>query len=140
MRVRTQRIRQGLVSVLAILSMCASSVAACACSHHGQAQEDETKSCHAPASPSALHHSEQTSVESGTSFRETCFCVRPSVDTSVKAEAFKFKKAPLGSSANPDLEPELFSSVVGGQILETSLVIRSKLFAGSKSTRGPPSL
>ena len=127
--------------MLAILSMSVSSIAACACSHHGQAAEAETKSCHSPASTSPQHNSEETPVDStGTSLGETCFCVRPALDTSVKAEAFKFKKAPLGSSTSPDLEPELFSSVVGGQILETSLVIRSKRFAGSKSTRGPPSL
>ena len=139
MRFRTQRIRQGLISLLAILSMSASSMAACACSHHGQAHEPETKSCHSTSSEQ--HHSQEASDHNtDISFQDSCFCVQPSVDTSVKAEAFKFHKAPSASSATLNLEQVLFSSVVPNSTRVSSAVIRAKRFAASKSTRGPPSL
>ena len=138
---RTQKIRQGLISLLAILSMSVSSIAACACAHHGQIFETETKSCHSTGTGSLRHQSEDTEADnSGSSFKDSCLCIRSSVDTPVKAEAFKFKKVPVTSSRQLDLERVLFSSVVLNSTLESSLIVRSKLFAGSKSTRGPPSL
>lgn len=88
-RIRT--IKQFILILCCTLSLFASSVAACACSHHLEKTEIEAQSCH--------EHSENTEVKRGSS--ETiqttisegeCFCVQPAPKLIAKSEKVKIEK------------------------------------------------
>lgn len=76
-------IKQSAFVLLASVSLLASSVSACACSHHSLRTEKKT-SCHSHAEPSRAHRASEKS--GSTCINETCVCVqREPVTASVKS-------------------------------------------------------
>ena len=141
MRFTARRIRQILIGILAVMSMSVTSIAACACTHHGQKAEPETKSCHSAPSGDAGHHKAEPNEEQlyGTAIDESCVCMSPAVDSSVKAETFKFKMQPTSPPSKIDIElPALRSSLTPSRSIRFS-EFRPQHFDRATSTRGPPS-
>jgi hypothetical protein len=129
-----QRLRQFFIGILAVLSLSASPVAACACSHHA-AEPKAQKSCHSPAPKKHENHGPSTRTPS---FCESCLCVQPAIKLSVKAEGFKFKKqASVLSNGLEETHVRYYRACV-----ETDPAHKSELeptqFSGSTSSRGPP--
>ena len=89
MRKRTKQLQRLLISLAAVLSLSASPVAACMCSHHESEQEVPKRSCHGPANP---EHHQKAEIGNSSSFTETCVCVPSATKLSVKSEGFKLKK------------------------------------------------
>ena len=132
-----KRIQQISIGILAALSLFVSSISACACSHHEQGPEPETKSCHGtavtPDKDSVVQHAGGSSVE------ENCFCIQQAAKLSVKAETFKFKKQ-VSAFAWALGEPYArFHSPIPGLGYDRAPRIRLSRILSSASSRGPPS-
>ena len=134
MRDATKRIRQLLIGILAVLSLSVSSIAACACSHHG-ADRASQKYCHSPA---PKKHEKQGSLATTPSFNESCLCVQPAIKLSAKAEGFKLKKQVSAFSDGLELTRARFYSVGVATDPAHPAAIEATQFAGSTSSRGPP--
>lgn len=139
MIIATRRARQTLIGILAVLSLCVSSVAACACSHHGQTSQPKKLSCHSEPAAEITHDPDESDRPPGSSFDETCFCIQPSVKLSVKAEAFKYKKQASDASTGFELAPKYFHSSRPVLHRDRLSAIRVNTFSTSGSSRGPPS-
>jgi hypothetical protein len=105
-----RRIEQLAIGILAVLSLSVSSVGACMCSHHEPVAQAETRSCHGPAK--TQHNKKSSSAERHASFGESCNCVPPSTNLSVKAEGFKLKKHPAAAAETVLVSPAGFYSPV----------------------------
>lgn len=129
---RTKRIQQLVVGLFAVLSLMVSSVASCACSHHEPVAESK-KSCHETA-----HHDTDSQTADSQSIEETCFCIRPSDERSVKSESFKLKKLTPLLVETISLEPARAHVAV----IDPELVSRKPFFGRvvypSVLSRGPP--
>lgn len=134
MRNATSRIRQLLIGILAVLSLSVSSVAACACSHHGTDPEPQ-KTCHSPA---PKKHENHGSLATTPSYNESCICIQPAIKLSAKAEGFKLKKQVSAFSNGLELTRARFYSVGAATDPAYPVAIQATQFASSTSSRGPP--
>ena len=144
MRQAIRQVQQILVSILAILSvlsLSASSLAACNCSHHHEVDPDAKSSCHDLAKgvrhKSEPHH-KATQAETGRAVSETCYCVQLRLNAPVKVEGFKLKKHSAALASDAKLTPvsSVSALLVPEAILDTAF--RERRFYASTSTRGPP--
>lgn len=126
------KIRQLALGIIAVLSLSVSSVAACACSHH-QPSPQPAKSCHGPT-----HGESNSNGLALPNVGESCVCVQPAPDRSVKSESFKFKKHTPGFIDGPTIEPAEFRlSRIASSVDSPQSVYSSELSA-SVFSRGPP--
>jgi hypothetical protein len=92
---KSLRLKQFAISLLAVLSLFASSVSACACSHHQGKPQTETSSCHEHAAQTTAgqNHVGSWSETVKTTISETvCVCLQPSPKVSAKSENLKVEK------------------------------------------------
>jgi hypothetical protein len=134
MKNAAQRLRQFFIGILAVLSLSASPVAACACSHHA-AEPEPQKSCHSPAPTKHENHGPSATTPS---FGESCLCAQPAIKLSVKAEGFKFKKqASVFSNGLEETHVLYYPAGVTTDPAHKSERAPTQ-FTGSTSSRGPP--
>ena len=89
-------IKQFSISLLTVLSLFATSVAACACSHHQVKTETEVPSCHQVSHETEKENSPETSgiqTSHQAAFDASCVCFTPSAPEAFgKSETLKIQK------------------------------------------------
>jgi hypothetical protein len=114
--------RQVLAAILAALSLCVSSVAACACTHHHPVKvevETEQSSCHGSGNHAETAPRQETTVEDGTSDRinSSCECfLQAAPRVSVKNENLKVAKQAIVQTA---IDPERVLVQTGSAYVST---------------------
>ena len=134
MKRAVEKLQRFVIGSLAILSLCVSSVAACACDHHDSEPQPE-RSCHG-TTPSAHH--EKPSATPGPSISENCNCVPIATKLSVKTEGFKLKKHTAETAFDSKLESPTFYSSVPSVNDESAVAILVDSRSQSPPARGPP--
>jgi hypothetical protein len=106
---KSKKLRQITASIFVLLSLCVSSIAACACAHHlsetGQV-ETEQSSCHESGNHVETAPQLETAVEDGTSDRinSSCECfLQAAPRVSIKNENLKVAKQAIVQTA---IDPE----------------------------------
>ena len=136
MKRATGKLQRFVIGLLAILSLCVSAVAACACDHHNSDPQPE-RSCHGTAT-SKRHH--EPVAKQNASVSETCVCLPPATKLSVKAEGFKLKKHTAATTVDSQLESPAFYSLAPDINNESATRSRSDFRSESPPARGPPVL
>jgi hypothetical protein len=99
--IKNVKYRQYAASLLAIMSLFASSITACACSHHTETTEIEASSCHShnAAQKSEHSHHEDSAETIQTNISEDeCVCFESAPKTFAKSENIKIEKQALNVS------------------------------------------
>jgi cytoskeletal protein RodZ len=95
---RTQALKQFVLILCCVLSLLASSVSACICSHHQQQTETEAPSCHSHTAENVA--AEQTNdadspaktIIASASDADACCCVQPAPKVAAQSETVKPEK------------------------------------------------
>ena len=133
------KVKQFIVCILTMLSLSASSVAACACSHHGKKKEAEAPSCHKHAEQKSAEQKEDPSFESVNSEIEcTCFANASSIFT--KSSNIKFEKLFLAALAKTNVEIEFVSQTALATHAFSKPLYLSDSFYNLAPGRAPPVL
>lgn len=135
MNTAMRRIKQVTIGILAVLSLSVSSVAACMCSHHEPTTETETRSCHGPTKTS---HHQNTDSKKHSYFDESCTCLPPSANLSVKSEGFKLKKHPSAVAGKVHVRQNGFYSPTPATKLYRLELLHANRSDRPPSARGPP--
>lgn len=88
-RIRT--IKQFILILCCTLSLFASPVAACACSHHLEKSEAEAPSCHGHSENTEVKHESAETIQTTISEGE-CFCIQPAPKLIAKSEKVRIEK------------------------------------------------
>jgi hypothetical protein len=132
-------LKQFIVCILTILSLCASSVAACACSHHEKKTESEAPSCH--------KHSKQKKTEqiSDPQFKSVnaeieCTCFQLDSKITAKSGTIKFEKYASAVSNLTPVKIAFVSRVCTPKISFAKPLYLSDSFYNLSPGRAPPVL
>ena len=134
MKCATKKLQRFAIGILAILSLCVSAVAACACDHHNSEPRPE-RSCHGTT---ASGHHEKTVAKQNSFIGETCVCLPSATKLSVKTEGFKLKKSPAATAVDPQGESPAFFSSAPPVRDNSAIVFRIDSRSESPPARGPP--
>ena len=134
MKRKTKRIMQLITGLFAVLSLSVSSVAACTCSHH-QAAPEAKKSCHGTS-----HHQSQTENVGSPNVGQSCNCIQPTSERSVKSEPFKLKKQLPVFSANETIAAAEYSITSSDPVGHRASFLYSSFSLDGAHSRGPPVL
>ena len=94
---KSLKLKQFVISLLAMLSLFVSAVSACTCSHHQAKQEIETPACHEHSAKIVKNHDADTTETTESSISETgCVCFQTAPKVFAKSETVKFKKYAAG--------------------------------------------
>jgi hypothetical protein len=133
MRYKTKRIGQILIGIAAVLGLSVSSIAACACEHHGETQVP-SHLCH---NLSDGDHSANSGI-AVVSVDESCVCAPQTAKLSVKSKYIKLKKHravfDVARAIQADRPQPTGTSFPARQV---SLFYRPR-FSAAVSSRGPP--
>ena len=129
-----KKIRRLVIGILAVLSLAASSVAACTCSHHSTEPPEEKKSCHGGG------HDESSRADlNRPRIGETCVCLPFATELLVKGESFKLKKHVAAARTAPPLfKPEELRTLDRVVDAGPESGFYELLFSNLNFSRGPP--
>jgi hypothetical protein len=140
MTLKIHRLRQVAASVFVVLSLCVSSVSACACAHHSHPEkaEAETPSCHSQA------HTEEAAGQPAVkdSADASCECILQSPSkVFVKSEKLKLEKqAVLAKEAGPSIVFETAAALSASPNLYSLRFFTQGDFHNLTPGRAPPRL
>lgn len=140
---KSVKLKQFAVSLLAILSLFASSVSACACSHHQEKPEVSPASCHGhPAeTKTGQNHGGKSSESIITTVSEPgCFCLQPAPKVVAKSENIKVKKHVAAFPFVKPIEIAFVRQVVSVKIDFSKRLYLSDSFYNLSPGRAPPAL
>ena len=137
---KNQRTKQAILSLLIVLSLFASSVAACSCSHHQEKAEADTPSCH---QHSMENHSDAMpmSAENFSAFDadDNCVCMQSAPRVFAKSEVVKIKKQTAAILPNIVVSIKLTEPIVVVENFDFAKPFYlSDSFYNLKSPRAPP--
>lgn len=140
MALKIQRLRQVAAGILVVLSLCVSSIAACACAHHSHPEkiEVEVPACHQQA------HTEETGTQPAVtdSADASCECFLPSPQkVFVKSEKLKIEKQAI-AVVNADAVIDLVHTVGAPASVDfySTIFSISRDFQNLTPGRAPPRL
>jgi hypothetical protein len=119
---KSKKLRQIAASIFVLLSLCVSSIAACACAHHHPETvkvETEQSSCHGSGNHVETAPQQETAVEDGTSdcINVSCECfLQAAPRVSAKHENLKVAKQAIVQTA---IDPERVLVQTGSDHIST---------------------
>ena len=134
-----KKTKQIAVGFLVILSLFASSVAACVCSHHAEKAETVAASCHQHSEAKPETDSFEN-VETARKFNasDECGCASPAPRVFSKSETIKIEKQAAALPFSP-VEIKAVSTVLSaGNVYFEKPFYLSDSFYNLKSPRAPP--
>jgi len=138
---KSLKLKQFAISLLAILSLFVSAVLACTCSHHHSKHETETPSCHEHPAKTVKARDAGTTETTETSISEAgCVCFQTAPKVFAKSETVKVKKH---AAAISNLAPPIVVSapqIVSVRIDFTKPFYLSDSFYNISPGRAPPVL
>ena len=137
------KLKQYILSILAGLSLFASSVSACACSHHQEKSETEISSCHehSTETKAAKNHAEEFSETIQTVVSESeCVCFQIAPKIVAKSENIKVEKQVAAIPAIKPIEIIFVRQNISAQIDFAKPPYLSDSFYNLSPGRAPPFL
>ena len=138
---KSVRLKQFAVSLLAILSLFASSVSACACSHHQEKQETETASCHehsAETKPEQILDDNSSEIVKANVSEAGCVCFQTAPKVVVKSENVKVEKHAATIPSVLPVEIVFVVQTVSARIYFSKPLYLSDSFYNLSPGRAPP--
>jgi hypothetical protein len=130
-------LKQFVVCILTILSLFASSVAACACSHHKEKIEASVSSCHKHSEHKKTEPIGDPSFESVNAEIE-CTCLWFASNSFTKSSNVKFEKHAAAASALPPVKIDFLSRAAAPKISFSKPLYLSDSFYNLVPARAPP--
>jgi len=138
-----KRLQNILIALVAMVSLFASSVSACTCSHHPEQAETETDSCHAHS-----HHDEMSADQdqaSLVSVESQCECVLAKPVPAVATKSSKKSESPQQDAAHselfaPSFQRAMLLPAVSAKITRSDSRFLSKHLERLIPARAPPRL
>lgn len=125
-----------MAGILAALSLCVSSVAACACSHHHtKPVETEVPACHRQE-----HQPDRAAISESVEASCLCFLQAQAPKAFVKTENKNGKQTIASTPARPEIELILTGSTVISGVGFPAEILVSKPFYNLTPGRAPPRL
>lgn len=142
-----QRLKKFAASLAIILSLVASSLAACSCSHHDEkTAETISPSCHEHSHDEAQAEHQRRDGDSFETIQtlisqNDCCCVQSAPKVYAKSDTVKIEKQTLaGASSTPPIETVFVSQIVAVKIEFHAPFHLTDSFYNIKSPRAPPRL
>lgn len=131
--------KQFIVCILVILSLFASSAAACICSHHEEKVDTSVSSCHQHSEHNRTEQKHNSSAESVNSEIECC-CFEVVSKINAKPGTIKFEKLVRAASGLEPVKIALVSRIAAPKISFSKPLYLSDSFYNLAPGRAPPVL
>ncbi len=139
---RSAKIQQFVGSLIAVLSLFASSISACACSHHQPKTENNPPSCHEHSAETKAEQSQETSTEKFQPVvsESGCICLQLAPKAVAKAENIKVEKNLTSVSLETPIEINFVASNAAAKFDFSKPPYLSDSFYNLSPGRAPPIL
>ena len=135
---KSVKFNQFVLSLLVVLSLFVSSVAACACSHHLEKSAAEPPSCHEHSATAATEKKSETAQTTVSTTDCVCFQTAPKII--VKTENLKVDKHIAAISAVKPNEIAFIGQTISARIDFSKPLFLSDSFYNLSPGRAPPVL
>ena len=140
---KSMKFKQCAISLLALLSLFASTISACACSHHQEKTQTDSRSCHEHSTETKANQNGDDNLLKTIKVivSETgCICLQPAPKAVAKSENVKVEKHIAGLPAVKPIEIAKTQQIVSAKIDFSKPTYLSDSFYNLSPGRAPPSL
>lgn len=142
-KMKSAKLKQLVLSLLAITSLFASSVSACACSHHREKAEAESPSCHEHSPETKAGHNQHDDLaetDITTVSEAGCVCLQVAPKAFAKSDKLKFEKHIATIQIVAPIKTEFAAQVVPIKFNFTKPFYLSDSYYNLSPGRAPPVL